>query len=262
MVTIGTVRGNQATPQRLQLAHQTRQRFEVLASSGFVSPIQLQQKDEERLDVERNLSAISRSLTALERDKEALAAELRALPLRRDTQETELRRNATALKQDLAESEALRELRITAPEDGVITAVSAHAGANVGPQQPLAMLVPKRTEMEVHLYAPSKAIGFVRPGARVKLRYEAFPYQKFGHADGAVIAVSHTALLPNEIAGMADVKEPLYRIRVRLAKPYVLAYGKQTPVVPSMRVEGDIMLETRKLYEWVFEPLYSVTGKW
>lgn len=247
--------------QRLLLAQKTLQRFEALANSGFVSLIQLQQKDEERLDIERSLASVGRALTALVLDKESLSAELHTLPLKQKAQEAELHRNATALKQDLAESEVMRELRITAPEDGLITSVTAQPGTSVGPQQPLAMLVPKRTEMEVHLYAPSKAIGFVQPGAKVKLRYEAFPYQKFGHADGTVKSVSRTALLPNEIPGM-ETKEPLYRIRVKLAKPYVLAYGKAVPLVPSMRVEGDIMLETRKLYEWALEPLYSVTGKW
>jgi membrane fusion protein len=28
-----------------------------------------------------------------------------------------------------------------------------------------------------------------------------------------------------------------------------------------MEVEADVLLETRRLYEWVFEPLYALAGK-
>jgi membrane fusion protein len=248
--------------KRLMLADKTRQRFEALAQSGFVSPLQLQQKDEERLEVERGLTALSRSLSTLRREQGALMAEHRALPLKLQSQESEFRRSAEALRQDLAHHEALREIRVVAPEDGTLTSVNTHPGSPATPLQPLAVLVPSHSGMEAHLFAPSRAIGFIRVGARVKLRFEAFPYQKFGHARGTVVAVSRTAMQPGEWADQPDSKEPLYRIRVKLAKPTILAYGMETPLLPSMRLEGDVMLETRRLVEWALEPLFSITGKW
>ena len=39
-----------------------------------------------------------------------------------------------------------------------------------------------------------------------------------------------------------------------------MAYGKPEPLRPGMLVEADILGESRKLYEWVLEPLYSVYG--
>ena len=74
--------------------------------------------------------------------------------------------------------------------------------------------------------------------------------------------MARTALLPQEMAEISEAPQPMYRIRVKLAKPTILAYGVETPLLPSMRLEGDLMLETRRLYEWAFEPLYSVSGKW
>ncbi|MFI8040681.1 HlyD family secretion protein, partial [Acinetobacter baumannii] len=41
----------------------------------------------------------------------------------------------------------------------------------------------------------------------------------------------------------------------------VKAYGKDMPLQVGMTLEGDIMHEKRKLYEWVLEPLFSITGK-
>lgn len=248
--------------QRLAHARAARQRFAALAASGFVSAQQLEARDEARLEAERNLAASSRAQAALERERGQLAAELTSLPLRQQSRETELTRLADGLRQALAQTEAERETRLTAPRAGVVSALAAEPGSHASPQQPLALLVPSATEMEVHLFAPSRAIGFIRPGARVKLRLEAFPYQKFGHVDGRVHAVARTALLPGELPAVSAPAEPLYRIRVRLARPTIRAYGRETPLLPSMRVEGDLLLETRRLYEWALEPLYSVSGKW
>lgn len=248
--------------QRLDLAHQTVQRYQQLADAGFVSPLQLQQKEGERLEIDQRVTTLSRTLVTLQREKAALAAEQRALPLRQAAQQGELQRGTQAIQQAMVENEVLRELHVVAPEAGRITTIAAQPGVSVTPLRPLAMLIPLHVPMEAQLFAPSKSIGFIQPGARVKLRLEAFPYQKFGHVEGTVTEVARTALLAGEVPALTQMAEPLYRIRVALAKPTILAYGKETPLLPSMRVTSDIMLETRRLYEWAFEPLYSVTGKW
>jgi len=43
--------------------------------------------------------------------------------------------------------------------------------------------------------------------------------------------------------------------------PYVMAYGKRVTLQDGMELEVDILIDTRRLYEWVLEPVYSVTGK-
>ena len=58
----------------------------------------------------------------------------------------------------------------------------------------LASLVPSGAQLQAHLFAPSGAVGFVRPRQEVRLRFEAFPYQKFGHQTGHVLQVSRTPL--------------------------------------------------------------------
>ena len=62
-------------------------------------------------------------------------------------------------------------------------------------------LVPAGARLEARLYGPSRAIGFVRPGQRVLLRYEAFPHQKFGQYEGVVRSVSRSTVGPAELAG-------------------------------------------------------------
>ncbi len=114
----------------------------------------------------------------------------------------------------------------------------------------------------------------MHPGQRVLLRYQAYPYQKFGHYEGTVTSVSRSAVSPGELppqlasntgvtgAATGGAAEPVYRITVALARQTVTAYGEQVRLQPGMQLEADVALETRRLYEWVLEPLYTITGKW
>jgi membrane fusion protein len=126
-------------------------------------------------------------------------------------------------------------------------------------------IVPDGAVLQAHLFAPSRAIGFIRPGDHVLLRYQAYPYQKFGHAQGLVASVSRTALSASDLSGtLAQASsngEPLYRITVTLARQTITAYGKPLALQAGILVDADILHEKRKLYEWVLEPLYSLTGK-
>jgi membrane fusion protein len=55
--------------------------------------------------------------------------------------------------------------------------------------------------------------------------------------------------------------EPLYRITVQLSAQTVTAYGMSRALQAGMLVDADVLQEKRHLYEWVLEPLYSLTGK-
>ena len=96
------------------------------------------------------------------------------------------------------------------------------------------------------------------------LRYQAYPYQKFGHQQGKVTQISRSALSSGELGaliGDAQSSEPFYRVTVALAKQAITAYGKPEQLKPGMLLEADVLGERRSLIEWVFEPLYSLKGK-
>jgi membrane fusion protein len=56
-------------------------------------------------------------------------------------------------------------------------------------------------------------------------------------------------------------REPLYRIRATLDAQSIDAYGRREPLQAGMQVEADVMLDRRRLIEWVFEPLLSLAGR-
>jgi membrane fusion protein len=251
---------------RVKLAEDTVARYEGLLKQDFVSREQAQQKQEELLDQQTRLQSLERDHISTNRELQNQQAELANLNLKQQNQLAQIDRNIASTSQELTESEAKRHLVITAPESGTVTAITAELGQNVDTSHPLASIVPNGASMQAQLYAPSKAIGFVKQGDPVLLRYQAYPYQKFGHAKGVVTEVSRTALLSNELNSNLSTNnngtnEPLYRITVNLASQTINAYGKPQPLQAGMLLDADILQDKRHLYEWVLEPLYSLTGK-
>jgi membrane fusion protein len=170
-----------------------------------------------------------------------------------------LQREIASAEQELAQSESRRRFVITAPMDGVVTAGLVGAGSSVAEGATLASLVPRGSTLQAELFASSKAIGFVRDGVNVLLRYQAFPHEKFGHQTGHVLAVAQAPIaladLPPDRAGAG---EALYRIIVAVDSQAIENQGQRWALAPGMRVEADLLLEQRRLYEWLIEPLQAL----
>lgn len=236
--------------------------YKRLHEQNFFSSLALQQKQDELLEQQSRLHALTRARMGLARDLASLQAELRELPIRAETQYANIARTITATEQEITENEARRQTVVRAPQSGVATAVLAEVGQLATGQVPLLSIVPTDSKLIAHLFAPSSAIGFISSGQQVLLRYQAFPYQKFGQQSGKVMSISRTALPQTELPfSTPSGAEPLYRIEVALDSQNVKTYGQLQALQAGMQLEADVVLDTRRLIEWVFEPLYSLTGR-
>jgi len=253
--------------QRLSLAREALARLESLRNDQFISSAQVQTKGEEVLGLQAAVQALERQRAALGRERAALEGDLQGLPLLARGARGGIERDLAALSREAAEQDAERQVVIRAPQDGTVTALYAEPGQSVSPQSALASLVPAGAKLQAMLYAPSSAVGFVRPEQPVRLRFEAFPYQKFGLQPGHVVQVSRTPLAPLELAalslpvtgreGEGSDREALFRITVDLDP----ASGETLPLVAGMRLQADVLLERRRLVEWLFEPLLGLKGR-
>ncbi|WP_124300883.1 HlyD family secretion protein [Pseudomonas chlororaphis] len=260
----------QADSQRrlVALSSDATQRYQGLMDKGYISVDQLQQRQAELLGQRQTLQGLERERATLQQQLTERRNELAGLGARQANQQADIQRQLSALEQNLAESEAKRTLLVTAPETGIATAVLADIGQTVDSSRPLLSIVPADAPLQAELYAPSKSIGFIKPGDSVLIRYQAYPYQKFGQYRGQVRSISQTSVSPAELTsmvggvpGLGKDGEPLYRLQVSLDKQAVMAYGQSHPLQSGMLLDADVLQDTRRLYEWVLEPLYSLTGK-
>lgn len=152
---------------------------------------------------------------------------------------------------------------LVAPIGGRVDDVAVRAGQPVATGALIAVVVPVGGELVAELYVPARAAGFVAAGQPLRLRYEAFPFERYGAQDGVVEDVSRTLLSPDETAGSAGIRprEPVFRVRGRLAAQEVDAYGASVPLRAGMRLTADIVVDRRTLGEWLLDPVYAVTKR-
>jgi membrane fusion protein len=251
--------------RRIALAEHAYKRYSDLHSTNYISSAQLQDKQAELLDQHQRLAELQRIKSASGRDLATAEADMRDLQVQAQRDAENLQRNVSAVEQDLTENEARREILVRAAQDGMVTAITTELGQTVAANSVLASVLPQGAQLEAEIYAPSRSVGFIKPGMTVLLRYQAYPYQKFGQYPALVREVASTSLRPEELAVPGAVSgthgEPLYRIRLTLQRQSVQAYGETLPLKSGMLVDASVLLEQRRLYEWVLEPLFSISGR-
>jgi membrane fusion protein len=247
--------------ERLASSHATLERHQALARQGFFSEVQVTQQRDQVLEQQARLQVLERSHTALQRDRASLAAALAAQSPKSASERAAVEREISALDQQITEYESRRTLVITAPGDGVVTAILGERGQSVTAGAPLLSIIPEGGALQAQLLVPSRAAGFLAAGQPVALRYQAFPFQRFGSSHGVVKEIARTPIAPGDAQLPMALTEPAYRVTVTLEQQTVRAYGKDLPLLAGMLLDADIALDRRRLVEWLFEPLIALAGR-
>jgi membrane fusion protein len=228
---------------------------------GTFSQIEFEKYQAEALHGHAQLNILARERLDTEQQLRTLQDQLQQLPLSTEVQRNELRFRLSGINQSLAQSEAQRAVVLRAAQNGVVANLAIQEGQMVTAGQRLLSILPEGSFLQAELWLPSRAVGFLETGNRVILRYPAFPYQKFGQKGGRVMAVSRSATAASELTSLLGrtITEPLYRVLVELDQQTVNAYGREEALKPGMTVDADILLDRRRLIEWVLEPLYGAT---
>jgi membrane fusion protein len=251
-----------ATQQaRVRGAQSTLARYQTLVKQNFVSEAVVQQKQDELLEQHGRLQVLQRAHVTLQRDLAALELEVGSSALKADTKREGIEREISQLDQQLTEYEAKRALVIAAPADGTVTTVLAEEGQNAGTSTPLLSILPAGAQLQAELLVPSRSIGFIAREQTVALRYQPFPYQRFGLYRGRVKEISKTMISPADATLPVPLDGPAYRVTVALESQSVSAYGQQVPLQAGMTLDAEVLLDHRRLLEWIFDPLYSLTRK-
>jgi HlyD family secretion protein len=162
----------------------------------------------------------------------------------------------------LLDRTALLELK--APQAGIVKDLATHTpGTVVSPGTILMTVVPKAERLRAEVWVANDDVGFVKPGQPVKLKLLAYPFQKYGMAQGTVGQVSADATeapSPNTrsdaLAGRDRPMGPLaFRALVDLEAQQLDAQGVTLPLHAGMQVVAEIHLGTRSVLEYVLSPV-------
>lgn len=241
--------------------------FDKLAREGFAGPLMASDKRRERIEKEQELRTqehVIESARAGILQSEKTLAQIEA-DYRRSlhTERNEVANALERLTQEIAKQTHRRALlELKAPQGGVVKDLATHtAGTVVQPGTVLLTLVPLDEELKAEVWVSNEDIGFVRPGQRVKLKFAAFPFQKYGMAEGVVEHVSADAAenVPNNgTPPDARTGRPtplVYKALVRLRTMSLEMDGARFPLSAGMQTHAEILLGTRTVAEYLLSPV-------
>jgi membrane fusion protein len=149
---------------------------------------------------------------------------------------------------------------IKAPTDGIITNIFFRKGQIVEASKPLLQIIPNDSTLIARIYIPSKNIGFLKKDNAIVIKYDAYPSQRFGFYKAFIREINLTILTDDKEDKPIRVGEPYYKIKAELEKPYVNVYGKKEKLSHGMTLTAVITGEKKKIWQWVFDPIYSYYG--
>ncbi|MCS5712092.1 HlyD family efflux transporter periplasmic adaptor subunit [Candidatus Berkiella aquae] len=251
-----------AQEDRMQILQTRVDGAKKLLDSKNLSQNDYQKIYEEFLIQKQQYQELLRAKSSRQSALSQTRSELEQLPIKSESRINEIENTISEIKQRHAEVAGRRALEIRSPIAGTVTALQAREGQWQATNTPLLAIMPKDALLQVELFVPSRAIGFIAKDQRVKIRFDAFPYQRFGIYEGHVAIISKHVLLPSELpAPLVELKEPVYRLTVNLSQQHVNAYGKAFALQAGMSLEADIILENQTLFQWVLDPLTSLKGR-
>ena len=228
--------------------------FRRLLDQELVAPLQFLEVEERRVDrvqelaVERErLRQEQAALAEAERQRDGLGAEVGRIQL---AELADWEARAAALEQERVKAARRRAVqRIRAPDAGIVQELALRGpGAVVTPAQPLLVLVPVGTGLELEAWIENKDAGLIEAGQAAEVKVDSFPFTRHGTIPGHLVRMSPDAVA-REGQGL------VYAGRIALARDTVRLNGRELPLAPGMLATAEIAVGRRRVAEYFLSPV-------
>lgn len=229
--------------ERIAAATAMRDKYRRLRDQNYVTITTLEAASDRLSEQRLRLSSLGRDRSRLEEEVGQYQLQRAQLPRQLLQERNNLLRDISQTDRDIADAESRQAQVIRAPVSGIVASLDLTQGQALALHSPMASIVPVQSRMEVDLRAPTAAVGRLAEGQAVWLRFDAFPYQRYGQFRGVVRAVARTASQELEANGSAQSH---FRVRVRLEDSRLPALR------PDMTAAASIGVGKRRLREMLF----------
>ncbi|MGI9319791.1 MAG: HlyD family efflux transporter periplasmic adaptor subunit, partial [Thiogranum sp.] len=144
-------------------------------------------------------------------------------------------------------------LRILSPVSGVVTHVAfTQPGDKTQANTPLVSIAPKGARTVLKLDINERDRGFLREGQSVKMKFNAFPYQRHGFINGTLEYISPSTQRSSE------TEAAVFKANVSLEKDYYAVGDVNYPLRFGMTATAEIVVRQRRLIDYALDPLRNI----
>ena len=250
----------QTFTERMQLNENLVRQVQQLAGSGYISQLELNRQKDTLLSLKQQVQSLKGQQLLLQSQQREQQSLLEQLPLELKSQLSLLDQQLSELRNQQTRLQHEQTVVYRASADGVVSGLRYQAGQSVQAGAVAMSIVPAEVQLEAVVYVPTRAVAFIEVGQKARIRFDAFPYERFGVHQATVKAVSQAVLLPSDVPEFA-LKEPGYRVILQLERQSVQAYQRELALRPDMTLNADVITGQRNLLHWLFEPVLSLKGQ-
>ena len=237
----------EASTQALRIREGMLADIEPLVKEGAMARSQYLKEKQEKITLEgevKNQRASLRRLEAgLEEARQKLLNTKALTQIDFSTKVEEGQKQLAELENQLSETRlTLRYQRIKAPVKGLVFDLQPSSpGYVISGNVPEAVLKIVPTDYLVaRIFITNQDIGFIRPGQKVQVRVDAFPYNEFGDVKGTISKIGSDVLAPDQTYNFFR-----FPVTVDLKRNFLDYKGRQLNLVSGMSVTANITLRQR-----------------
>lgn len=252
VIQASVARLNKSLPLSLQLY----EKKSALSKRKLISNVDLLQAEIEINNVRHDL------LTAESRLEEVEVRLERAIEEKQLVKSEYSREILTQLERESSKRESLTHqlakaqgkdsnTSLYAPVDGIVQQLAVNTiGGVVTSAQPLMVIVPIDSGLEIEAKVQNKDIGFVTRDQNVLVKAIPFTFTKYGDLKGKIEWVATDAVMDEQLG-------PIYPIRISVEKYQLpnLVNGRQGVITPGMMITADIKVGSRRVIDYFIGPV-------
>ncbi|MBF2065796.1 MAG: HlyD family efflux transporter periplasmic adaptor subunit [Calothrix sp. C42_A2020_038] len=140
---------------------------------------------------------------------------------------------------------------VRAPIDGVIFALPIEKpGIVVQPGQMIAQIAPKNTSLILKAEIPSQQSGFLNVGRKVKIKFDAYPFQDYGVVPGEIKWIAPDS----KVNQMPQGNMETFELEIALKQPYIQSGNKRIAITPGQTATAEVIIRQRRLIDFMLDP--------
>jgi membrane fusion protein len=230
------------THEKLILLNEQQLDINQLNKSGYVSNLEKDHQQQALLDAKQEKQNIGRLLLQHQNKLNQIAFNLTNIPQQYALRISNLKRQQADIQRQLAQVASNYKYTIIASNSGIVTGIQVVEGETLSQckaqSKPLLHIIPENSELVAELLLPMRSAGFVEIGNNTRVRFDAFPYQRFDFISSEIVRIDQTLIAPNEVQLPIRLQEPVYRLRAKLSQQQMQAFGKAFDLKSGMLFEA------------------------